>query len=128
VSGIYRKARTEFTRGHIDVLTDYLKLAMVGPAYAFDDHHQTIADLVGVIGTAVGISVLDVVDGEVTCQPVTFVAVPDGTTISGLVTYLDGTGLLIAYADRRADAVPLGPLAGTGGDVTFDFVDYLLKI
>lgn len=128
MSAIYRPARTAFLRGNVDVLTDQLMLTMVGPGYVLDDHHDNVADLTDTIGASVNITVIDVIDGVLTCEPVTFVAVPDGSTIAGLVTSVNATGLLLGYADRRADTVPLNPLAGTGGDVTFDFVDYLLKI
>lgn len=128
MSTIYRPARTAFARGQVDVMVDQLMTTMVGPGYVVDDHHGDLGDLTNQIGAPVAVSVTNVVDGEVTCTPVTFVGVPDGTIIAGLVTYVAGSGLLLGYADRRADSVPLNPLAGTGGDVTFDFVDYLLKI
>jgi hypothetical protein len=128
VSVIYRAARTAFVRGQVDVMVDQLMMVMVGVGYVLDDHHDDIVDLTDQIGGAVVVSVVNVVDGVVTCNPVTFTAVPDGTVVAGLVTYVDGTGLLLGYADRRADNVPLNPTAGTGGDLTFDFVDYLLKI
>lgn len=128
MSTIYLPARTAFARGQVDVLVDQLMMTMVGPGYVVDDHHADLGDLTNQIGAPVVVSVTNVVDGEVACNPVTFVGVADGTVIAGLVTYVAGSGLLLGYADQRADSVPLNPLAGTGGDVTFDFVDYLLKI
>jgi hypothetical protein len=128
VSGIYRSARSALWQGQIDMTAMPVAMALVGPGYVFDDTDTTMGDVTDIITTA-GVTVTGVVNGEVLCNPVTFTAVADGTTIAGLVTFIDsGDQALVGFADRRADSVPLNPLPGTGGDVTFTFVDYLLKI
>lgn len=128
MSTVYRAARSALLLGQIDVTNDVLMMQMVGPGYVLNDAHDDIGDVTDKVGAAVTVNITGVVDGEAGCDPVTFVAVPDGSTIAGLVTYVNASGLLVGFTDRRADSVPLNPLAGTGGDLTFNFVDYLLKI
>lgn len=128
MSGIYASARSALWQGGIDVMSDPVRAILVGPGYTYDEADTVLADLTDVIGTGVIVTIDAVTAGEVTCDPVTFVAVPDAAVIAGIVTYIEGTNDLIGYADRRADSVPLNPTAATGGDITFTFVDYLLKI
>ena len=128
MSGIYASARSALWLGDIDIMSAAVRAIMVGPGYVYDDTDTVLDDVSNVIGTGVIVTITAVTDGEVTCEPVTFVAVPDGTVVAAIVTYIEGTETLIGYADRRADSVPLNPTAGTGGDMTFTFVDYLLKI
>lgn len=128
MSGIYRAARTALWEGQLDVVTGPVGLALVGPGYTYDPDHTTTADLTAVIATA-PVTITNIVDGEVQCDPVTFVAIAETATVAGLVTFInDGGQGLIGFVDRRADSVPVNPTAGSGGDMTFTFVDYLLKI
>jgi len=128
MSGIYLAARSALWQGELDVATGPVGLALVGPGYVFDPDHSTTGDLTDVVGTA-PVTITNIIDGEVHCDPVTFVNVADTTTVAGLVTFINDPGQgLIGFADRRADSVPLNPLTGNGGDLTFTFVDYLLKI
>lgn len=124
---VYPVARTALLRGEIDLETDPLSLIMISPAFAYDPLDGVLADIAGTIGTAATVTITGITNGEVTCDPVTYTAVADGVSVRGLVLAVVSTSMLVAHIDRRADAVPLTAL-GNGGDITFTFPDYLVKI
>jgi hypothetical protein len=129
---IYPAARSRLWHGDLDVMADPLAALLVGESFVADPVDVFVSDLAvdAVIGLPVPIVVIDVIDGAVLAEPITFPLVDD--TFSGVVVcQWSGdaiTSMLIGAADRRADAVPIHPTPGNGGDVTFTFVDYLLKI
>lgn len=132
MSGIYVTARNAMLIGQLDVVTDALMAQLVGAPFAFNENNTDLTAVSGRIGSPMPVSITTVTNGEAHCEPVLFPSVPDGATVSGVLTYRAGVddagSMLIGFADRRADAVPVNPLAGTGGDLVFEFVDYLLKI
>lgn len=132
MSGIYVTARNAMLIGQLDVVTDALMAQLVGAPFVYSENDTDLTAISGRIGTPMPVSITEVTNGEAHCAPVLFPSVPDGVSVSGVLTYRAGVddagSMLIGFADRRADAVPLNPLPGTGGDLLFDFVDYLLKI
>lgn len=129
MSGIYLVARNAMLTGQLNVLGDSLMLQLVGSDFTFDATESDLSVIGGRVGTPMPVTVIDVIGGEVQCEDVLFVSVPDGTAIAGLLTYRTGVDadMPIGFTDRRADGVPLATI-GTGGDLNFAFVDYLLKI
>lgn len=129
---IYVQARSRWLTGSLNCLSDPLSMVIVGPAFTFDNGDSFVNDIAGIIGTKKPVTVTGVDQGMVQCEPVTFLAVPAGATVAGLVLFQDSgdpiTSLLIAHMDRRADSVPLNPLVGDDGNLTFTWPDYLLKI
>lgn len=129
MSAVYPSARTAFLSGAINLLTDTVKVRLVG-AYAYSEAHDRLDDLTATVGAPALVAVTAIVAGEVIVNPVTFPLVTDGAAVSALVAYRDSgspaTSHLLAHIDRRGDTVPLA-FEGTGGDVTFNF-DYLLKL
>ena len=132
MSGIYFVARNAMLIGQLDVVTEPIMLQLVGFPFTYNETDTDLSVISGRIGTAMPVTVTEVTAGEVRCEDVLFPSVPDGSTAIGLLTYRAGVddagSMVIGFADRRADGVPLAPLAGTGGDLNFTFVDYLLKI
>jgi hypothetical protein len=129
---IYPSARTALLTGQINMLTDTVMLVPLDSTYTYDETDRHLNDVTTTpVATAQIVSVIDVTDGEVHVQPITFPGVADGTTITGLVAYIDaGTPAvspLLGFTNRRGDTVTLS-VPGTGGDITFTFDDYLLKI
>lgn len=124
---VYPVARSALLRGDIDLETDPVALTLVGAAFVYDPGDAALADIAGTIGTAVAVTITGITNGEVTADPVTYSSVADGVSVRGLVLVVVATSMLVAHIDRRADAVPLTAL-GNGGDMTFTFPDYLVKI
>ena len=128
---VYTGARTQFLAGAMSMTDDSFGMALVGPSFVFDDADGYLADIAGVIDTA-PVIVTSVDYGMAQCEPVVFPTVASAVTVAGLVLFRDSTdpitSPLVAHIDRRADSVPLNPLVGNNGDLTFTFVDYLLKI
>ncbi len=129
---VYPGARSLFLVGGLDLLSDPLALTLVGPAFTYDPTHGFVDNISGIVGSAEAVTGVAVDAGMATCDPVTFLAVPDGVALAGLVLFRDSgdviTSTLIAHIDRRADSVPLNPLVGDDGNLIFSFPDYLVKI
>ena len=124
---VYPVARSALLRGDVDLEANPLTLTPVGPVFTYDAGHVVLADIAGTVGPAVAVTITGITNGEVTADPVLFTAVADGVSVRGLVLAVVATSMLVAHIDRRADAVPLTAL-GNGGDITFTFPDYLVKI
>lgn len=127
---VYPVARNALLRGDVDMLTDTISCVITGPAFVYDPNDAFLSDTVGTLVIPVPVAITDIVAGEVKADPVTFASVGDGVEVTGILTFQTGpapeSSLLLCWADRRADAVPLD-IIGNGGDLTFQF-DYLLKI
>lgn len=124
---VYPVARSALLRGDVDLETEPVALTLVGAAFVYDPGDAALTDIGGTIGTAVAVTITGINNGEVTASPVTYTAVADGVSVRGLVLAVVSSAMLVAFIDRRADAVPLTAL-GNGGDITFTFPDYLVKI
>jgi hypothetical protein len=125
----YPAARSALWMGDIDVTTPgALVPVLVDQTYTFDPLDVALADIGGQIASGPALVGIDVVDGHVRCDPVTFVAVPDGVIVAGIVIHYVPADMVVAFVTRRADAVPLNPTVGNGNDIRLHFVDYLLKI
>ena len=122
---VYPAAKEAFLRGDIDMMADTIRLQLVG-AYIYDAADLIISDITGAIGSSVIAAVTDVADGIAQCNDVTFPDVGGTDHVTGIVTFHDNTGTLIAYTDQRADTVPLD-VTPNGGDITLSF-NYLVKI
>lgn len=124
---VYPVARSALLRGDVDLEANPLTLTPVGPVFTYDAADAVLADIAGTVGPAVAVTITGIANGEVTADPVLFATVADGVSVRGLVLAVVATSMLVAHIDRRADAVPLTAL-GNGGDITFTFPDYLVKI
>lgn len=123
---IYPAGKELLLRGDVDLVTDTIKVALVG-TYTYDATDTGLADVTGIIGTAQIVSVNAITGGVVTIDDVTFADVGGTDHVTGVITYRDGTPFpLLAYASQRADTVPID-VTPTGGDITLSF-NYLLKI
>jgi hypothetical protein len=102
-----------------------IEAVLVGAGYTFDVTHSMVTDISGVIGDAVEVDLNNLLDGALYIDPVTFVGIPAGVTVTGIVFYLAGD-VLLCHLDRRADTTPLA-IEPDGGVLRFTF-DRLLKL
>jgi hypothetical protein len=128
---VYPGARSHWLTGTLSMTNDSFGMALVNDSFVYEANDQYLDHVAGVIDTT-PVVITDVLDGIAQCEPVVFPAVSGMLTVSGLVLFRDSgdpiTSLLVAHIDRRADSVPLYPLVGNNGDLTFTFPDYLIKI
>jgi hypothetical protein len=129
VSAWYTAARHGLLVGDFDFEVDTLAMIAVKPSYVFNADH-TMATIEPHTGAGPIVMTVNAVTGTtVYVDPVTFPGVTDGLVISALVAYKDAAGVKtpVAFIDRRGDTVPINPLTGDGGSLTFAF-DYLVRI
>lgn len=129
MSAWYVAARQALLVGEIDFLTDTFQMIAATPDYVFNAN-DTMATIETHIGVGpVAVTVAGITGTTVHIDPVTYPGVADGLVLGALVAYKDdaGTKTPVAYIDRRGDTVPINPLTGDGGSITFQF-DYLVKI
>lgn len=129
MSAWYNAARHGLLVGDLDFETDPLQMIAVKPSYLFNANDTMATVETHVAAGPIAVTVADVTGTTVHIDPVTYPGVTDGLVISALVAYKDvaGTKTPVAYIDRRGDTVPINPLTGDGGSVTFAF-DYLVRI
>jgi hypothetical protein len=130
MSAVYPSTKDLLLRGDIDFLVDTFMLQMVGN-YVYDATDTVASDVTAKIDAAVQVSVASVSGGMAIANDVTFSAVSSGLTVTGLVVYRDAVDLtsadLIAYINRRSDSTPVR-IPTSGGDITFTFTNYLIKL
>ena len=125
---LFPNGKQRILEGSIAILTDSIKLALIGSGYTQSDTHTWYSDLgANVISTPVAMAskTSNVPTGGVfNAASVTFPAVASGSTISGLVIYKDTgtttTSPLIVWYDTKADSTAIS-VATNGGDVTVNF-------
>lgn len=121
---VYPAGKEAFLSGTVAMMADTIKVALVG-GYTYDPADAVIADVTGVIGSEIA-SVTSVDGGVALVGDVTFPSVGGTAHVTGIVTYHDNTGTLIAFTDQRADTIPLD-ITPNGGDITLSF-PYLVKL
>lgn len=123
---LYPSGKTALLRGQMDLEVDTFKAQLCGPG-AFDPADVNALDVTGLIGPAVTLSGIDVLDGVARVNDVTFPDVGGTTHVTGVIVFQDGDPApLLCFTDQRADTVPLN-VTPTGGDITLTF-DYLVKL
>jgi hypothetical protein len=111
----------------MDLEVDTFKAQLVTGTTFFDPADVNLADVTGLIGTAVTLTGITVTDGVATAADVVFPDVGGTDPIQGVIVFRDGSPApLLAYMNQRRDTVPID-VTPTGGDVTLTF-DYLVKI
>lgn len=103
-----------------------LKAVMVDGTFIFDPVDTVLADITGTVGTAVTVNVAGIEGGVLRVDPFSFIGVPEGDTVRGLVFYLNANHLLLCHVNYRADTTPVS-VDTDGGNITFTF-DRLLKL
>lgn len=99
-------------RGEIDLLTDDIRFALIDlGAYTFDENHNMLNDLTGVVAsTGTGLTGKSVTDGIFLATDPTIPNVT-GSTVEAVVCYkhtgVSSTSPLICFADRKPDGDPI---------------------
>lgn len=130
MSAVYPAGKDGFLRGQVDLLVDTIKVVLLGD-YTYDPADAVLSDLTATIGSAVQVAVASVADGIAIANDITFASVAAGATVRGLAVYRDAgtaeSSLLLAHLDRRADSTPIA-IVTNGGDISFTFTNYLVKL
>lgn len=121
MSALYSSGRQKFLTGSLDWLTDNFKLVLLDNTYVFDDNHDNLNDITGVIATSGNLTNKTAVNGIADADDVIFTSVAAGPDIAYVVVYYDSgsasTSTLIAYYDitttgASIDITPTGDAVG----------------
>ena len=101
--------------GSANLLTDDVKVVLIGPGYVFDPEHDLTDLATYIIGTAVTTTGKLLVDGVLQVDDIVFPSVAGGDTVKGYVVYLDGSALLV-HVDTKPDTTAIS-VATDGDDI-----------
>lgn len=126
----YAKGKEKVLSAAVNYTTDTIKVALVSNTYpqdlAADEFYTAISAYV--VGTPQTLTAKTTTAGVFDAADVTFLAVPAGTTLEGVVIYKDtgieGTAPLLQYIDTITGF----PLATNGADITVRWNDGAYRI
>ena len=130
-NAIYPKWKEALLQASSDsALTGTVKVALVDlGAYTYNDAHDMLDDISGVIGTPQTLGTKTFVGGVFDAADVTFPSV-SGATVEALIIYIDtgtpSTSRLVAFLDSGYTGLPVTPNGGNI-DVLWD-TDGIFKI
>ena len=117
---IYPKWKEALLQASSDsALTGTVKVALVDlGAYTYNDAHDMLDDISGVVGTAQTLGTKTFVGGVFDAADATFPSVT-GATVEALIIYIDtgtpSTSRLVAFLDTGITGLPVTP---NGGNIT----------
>ena len=118
-NAVYNKAKEAFLAADIDLDASVVKCVMVTSSYTYSAAHQYLSDVAGGarVATSSGFTNKTLTNGTFDADDVTYTTPASGSTVTGLVLFVDtgveGTSRLICYLDTATGL----PLTTNGGNI-----------
>lgn len=131
-NNVYPSALDAFLDGTIDVLNDTIKMLLLD-GYTYNAAHDFLDDIPAGqrVGTAVTLAGKSRTAGQFFATDPTFPAVATGSTVDGVVVYVDGASdaarRLLAHITRRADTSAIS-YDTDGSDILLDWAGPIFSI
>lgn len=118
-NAVYNKAKEALLAADIDLDASVVKCVMVTSSYTYSAAHQYLSDVAGGarVATSSGLTNKTLTNGTFDADDVTYTTPASGSTVTGLVLFIDtgveGTSRLICYLDTATGL----PLTTNGGNI-----------